>query len=70
MKYTKPSLTFSEQADLLIRRGLEATHEEIIANLQAVSYYRLSAYWYPFRQPDDSLPSRHHAGRDLAKVHV
>jgi abortive infection bacteriophage resistance protein len=55
MKYTKPSLTFSEQADLLIRRGLEATREEIIEKLKTVSYYRLSAYWYPFRQPDDSL---------------
>jgi hypothetical protein len=35
--------------------GLEATREEIIERLKTGSYYRLSAYWYPFRQPDDSL---------------
>jgi abortive infection bacteriophage resistance protein len=56
VKYSKPALTFSEQADLLIGRGLvAASKQEIIEKLQAVNYYRLSAYWYPFRQSDDSL---------------
>jgi abortive infection bacteriophage resistance protein len=56
MKYTKPALTFSDQADLLLKRGLVAPDKQaVIEKLHAVSYYRLSAYWYTFRQPDDNL---------------
>jgi abortive infection bacteriophage resistance protein len=56
MKYVKPALTFSDQADRLLKRGLVAPDQQaVIEKLQAVSYYRLSAYWYPFRQPDDTL---------------
>jgi abortive infection bacteriophage resistance protein len=56
MKYAKPALTFSDQAALLLKRGLVAANEQaVVAKLQAVSYYRLSAYWFPFRQPDETL---------------
>jgi len=58
MKYTKQALSFPEQADLLLRRGLVADRDELIERLAAVSYYRLSAYWYTFRiesDPNDSL---------------
>jgi abortive infection bacteriophage resistance protein len=55
MKYTKPPLTFQAQADLLVGRGMGGSREEIIEKLKAVNYYRLSAYWYTFRQPDDNL---------------
>lgn len=49
MKYTKPALTFPDQADLLLKRGLVAPSKQaIIEKLRAVSYYRLSAYWHPF----------------------
>ena len=50
MKYAKPALTFSQQADLLISRGMTGDRQTIINRLEAVSYYRLSGYWYPFRQ--------------------
>lgn len=53
MKYTKPSLSFSEQADRLLSRGLVADRDTLIARLIAVNYYRLSAYWYTFRVPND-----------------
>ncbi len=58
MKYTKPALTFQDQADLLIKRGLVGSRDEIVEKLQAVNYYRLSAYWYTFRQSetDDLTP--------------
>ena len=49
MRYTKPPLTFSQQADLLISRGLSGDREVIISRLRAVSYYRLSGYWHPFK---------------------
>ena len=56
MKYTKPSLTFTEQADQLLSRGMvTADRETLITHLGNVSYYRLSAYWYPFREPDETL---------------
>lgn len=56
LKYFKPALTFSDQASQLLQRGLIAPDKQaVIEKLQAVSYYRLSAYWYPFQQPDGSL---------------
>ena len=51
MNYRKPSLSFEQQADLLISRGLQADKQELIAKLRVVNYYRLSGYWYPFRHP-------------------
>lgn len=56
MKYDKPSLTFEQQADLLIRRGMVGDRALIIERLTTVGYYRLSAYWYPFRRPDPADP--------------
>ena len=58
MKYEKPALTFAEQADCLLARGLVADHNELLNVLKSVNYYRLSAYWYTFRiagDPDDRL---------------
>jgi len=55
MEYTKPSLTYKEQADVLISRGLLADRDILIATLQNVNYYRLSGYLYPFRNADDSF---------------
>jgi abortive infection bacteriophage resistance protein len=53
MKYIKPALSFEQQAQLLIDRGLivpdKKTLEEFLRN---INYYRLSAYWYPFKQVD------------------
>ena len=57
MTYTKPPLTFEQQADLLLGRGLSADRPTLLARLQAVSYYRLSAYWYPFKRPDETFES-------------
>lgn len=54
MKYPKPALSFAEQADLLLQRGLVGSREHLIERLRGVNYYRLSAYWYTFRIPDSS----------------
>lgn len=54
MRYIKPPLTFGDQADCLIGRGLLADRDELITRLSAVNYYRLSGYLYPFRQPNDT----------------
>jgi abortive infection bacteriophage resistance protein len=53
MKYTKPALSFEQQAQRLIDRGLVIQEKtELIRQLSSVNYYRLSAYWYPFKQTD------------------
>ena len=51
MRYGKPPLSFPEQADLLLGRGLLGDRDEIISRLEQVSYYRLSGYLFPFREP-------------------
>ena len=53
MKYTKSALTYNQQADLLISRGLIADKSDLVEKLRAVNYYRLSGYWYPFQNIDD-----------------
>lgn len=53
MKYTKPALSFEQQAQLLIERGLIIeSKDELVHHLSMVNYYRLSAYWYPFKKID------------------
>ncbi len=55
MKYTKPALSFEQQADQLLNRGLRADRARLIETLTHVSYYRLSAYWHPFTRPDETF---------------
>lgn len=49
--YDKPWLSFDEQAERLIGRGLHDAGEHL-GDLERIGYYRLSGYWYPFRQID------------------
>ena len=55
MKYTKPALTFEQQADLLLTRGMTGDRAAVIQRLRVVNYYRLSGYWFPYRRLDDSF---------------
>ncbi len=52
MEYQKEPLSFEEQADRMLDRGLMADRDALIQRLSVVSYYRLSGYLYPFRKPD------------------
>jgi len=52
MEYSKPPLSFEQQADKLLNRGLIADRAELIRRLSSVNYYRLSGYFFPFRKPD------------------
>jgi len=52
MKYTKPALTFEQQAQRLLDRGLIADKTTLTTRLSVVNYYRLSAYWYTFKRID------------------
>lgn len=55
MKYAKPALSFEQQADQLIGRGMAGDRAVIISRLASVNYYRLSGYWFPFRNADDTF---------------
>ena len=57
--YTKPALKFNQQLQKLKNRGLLIDSDELAQfHLRTISYYRLSAYWYPFRKIEqDSVTS-------------
>lgn len=64
MHYSKPALTFDEQLDLLRQRGLSIPDaDRAMRWLVKVSYYRLSAYFLPFKDGDTFL-----AGTDFNDV--
>lgn len=49
--YDKPWKSYQEQLDMLIRRGLAVTDDaKALQYLERIGYYRLSGYWYPFRE--------------------
>lgn len=58
MQYTKPHLSYAQQAQKLLQRGLGGNPVDIEQKLASVSYYRLSAYWYPFRRIDPTTRER------------
>lgn len=54
--YDKPALSFAEQVERLKARGMlvpDAAEAQRV--LASISYYRLSAYWYPFRKRVDGV---------------
>ena len=52
-RYTKPALDFRQQLSHLKAKGLQSSNDEqALRQLAVISYYRLSAYWYPFRVRD------------------
>ncbi len=51
MQFTKPPMTYDEQADLLISRGMHIDDRtRALHYLSHLNYYRLAAYWLPFEQ--------------------
>jgi abortive infection bacteriophage resistance protein len=51
MRYTKPALTLEQQVDdkFLTRGLIVPDRERALRWLRVVGYYRLSAYFLPFR---------------------
>jgi abortive infection bacteriophage resistance protein len=55
MKFEKTFKSYKEQLELLKNRGLTVQNEdEALRWLRRVSYYRLSAYFIPFKEPSPS----------------
>ncbi|HMH29083.1 MAG TPA: Abi family protein [Steroidobacteraceae bacterium] len=67
MKFAKPPLSFAEQLGKLKTRGMIVANDDLASQwLKSVSYYRLSAYCLPFKQPDGNyLP-----GSDFESVRM
>jgi abortive infection bacteriophage resistance protein len=57
MQYTKPPLTFDQQADLLIKRGMSGDRDVMVSRLSVVNYYRLSGYWHTFADANGRFAS-------------
>lgn len=55
MKYDKSPLSFDQQVEQLIRRGMVGDRGLMKSRLAAVNYYRLSGYWHPFLNPDNNF---------------
>lgn len=55
MRFTKPALTVEQQVDLLLSRGMLGSREEMKQRLTAVSYYRLSGYWFHRKRADNTF---------------
>lgn len=55
MNYTKQPLTFEQQADLLISRGLQADRDFLISHLKSVYYYRITSYLHPFKMKGEKF---------------
>lgn len=50
MNYSKPPLTFEQQADLLLKRGLlDVDKHDLVEFLHTVNYYRFSGYLYTYK---------------------
>ena len=59
MSYIKPWTSIEDQLAKLQARGLGLTDREKALNgLQRIGYYRLSGYWFAFRQFSDGVCSR------------
>lgn len=68
MAYTKPWQSYEEQLDLLISRGLVVTDRaKALEYLRRIGYYRLSGYWFPFRELSEPLILLDEHGRKPAK---
>lgn len=55
--YEKPWLSLDEQCNKLIKHGMQNV-EQYRAELSQIGYYRLSGFWYMFRQIDKATHSR------------
>jgi abortive infection bacteriophage resistance protein len=56
MKFEKPATTFAQQLDILKSRGLTVSSDpQALRWLKRVSYYRLSAYFVPFRESGSDI---------------
>jgi abortive infection bacteriophage resistance protein len=68
MAYGKSWLSYEGQLDLLVGRGLQVTDRpKALEYLKRIGYYRLSGYWFPFRERSGPLVLLDERGRKPAR---
>jgi abortive infection bacteriophage resistance protein len=71
MTYLKPWTSYAEQVDQLIARGLFVKdREKALDCLERIGYYRLSGYWFAFRERSGKLVLLDEQGRKPKKLKV
>ena len=71
MAYSKPWQSYAEQLDLLIDRGMLVTdRERALDYLERIGYYRLSGYWFAFRERSQPLCLLDEHGKKPKKIRV
>lgn len=69
MPYPKPWTSYAEQVDQLIARGMLVEHrEKALDCLERIGYYRLSGYWFAFRERSGKLVLLDEQGRKPKKL--
>lgn len=69
MTYSKPWKSYEEQLDQLIGRGMQVTDRTLALDyLERIGYYRLSGYWYAFRERSGKCCPLDAQGHNLDKV--
>lgn len=69
MTYPKPWKTYDEQLDQLLARGMVVTDRaRALDCLERIGYYRLSGYWFAFRERSGVLCLLDEHGKKPAKV--
>ncbi|WP_083912668.1 Abi family protein [Corynebacterium lubricantis] len=65
--YGKPHFTLPQQVSQLVERGMDCGNASVAyRELERYGYYRLSGYWYPFREvPRPPAPSEDDLGREI-----
>jgi abortive infection bacteriophage resistance protein len=62
MSYDKPALSFEQQTQRLLDRGLIVSNrDELLNRLRSVNYYRLSAYWLHFKRKNPATDKEYFA---------
>lgn len=69
MAYPKPWKSYEEQLDQLVVRGMQITdRERALDYLERIGYYRLSGYWFAFRERSEPLCLLDDHGKKPKKV--
>jgi abortive infection bacteriophage resistance protein len=71
LTYAKPWKSYEEQLDLLIARGMQIPERDrALDYLRRVGYFRLSGYWFAFRERSGPLIMLDKQGKKPRKLKV